>query len=60
MAMYNHDMMHCHETRCEQYESCYRGWLDRELLGNGWTTAWYLKPDKTGRECKHYLNVNEY
>lgn len=60
MAHYNHDVSHCHQTQCELYEKCYRGFLDRELKNSGWTMAWYFKPEKTGKDCEYFLNKDNY
>lgn len=60
MPMYSHDIAHCSNKECKLYDRCYRAWLAENMLSHGWETGWFVKPDKTGKECGYFLDVKDY
>ena len=59
-TLYTHDVTHCNVKECEMYGKCYRAWLNENMLGHGWTNAWYLKPETIGKDCKYYLDIKDF
>lgn len=52
---YQHDMMHCAQSKCKKSKKCYRYWLGQHAKG---LVSMYrpLIYD----ECKYFLNIKDY
>ena len=60
MPYYQHDMMHCNQSRCEKKDQCYRYWLAQEIKNTEYQYASAYAPDpeeELGDKCELFLDL---
>ncbi len=63
MPHYQHDMMHCNQSRCSRKEYCYRFWLAMHIKESGFRYASFYMPAPTeqlGDKCQYFINIKDY